>query len=135
MLLKMNHPMLAVACLLAMSGCAKNPEATTGSATPAVAAVSASAKPSSDGLYLPDPNRKYPERVLWGDQHVHTGWSFDAGIAGATLTPEDAVRFGRGEQLTSSSGQQAKLARPMDWIAVTDHSDGMGTIDGVRDGN
>ena len=80
---------------------------------PATTAANAAAavKPAADGLYLPDPDRKYPERVLWGDEHIHTGWSFDAGIAGATLTPEDAVRFVRGEQVTSSSGQQAKLAR------------------------
>ena len=52
---------------------------------------------AQEGGYLPDANRKYPERVLWGDEHVHTGWSVDAGLAGATLTPEDAVRFARGE--------------------------------------
>ena len=28
---------------------------------------------AQEGGYLPDPNRKYPERVLWGDEHVHTG--------------------------------------------------------------
>jgi hypothetical protein len=124
--------------LIALSGCGNHPgNAKSGAAPPVMQATAdaAGAKPSDVGSYLPDPGRKYPERVLWGDEHVHTGWSFDAGIAGATLTPEDAVRFGRGEQVTSSSGQQAKLARPMDWIAVTDHSDGMGTIDGVRDGN
>lgn len=87
------------------------------------------------GAYLPDPNRKYPERVLWGDEHVHTGWSADAGLAGATLSPEDAVRFARGEEVKSSSGQMAKLARPFDWIAVTDHSDGMGTINELQAGN
>src|SRR5580765_5381551 len=85
--------------------------------------------------YLPDPNRRYPERVLWGDEHVHTGWSVDAGLAGATLTPEDAVRFARGETVKSNSGQNAKLQRPLDWIAVTDHSDAMGTVGELRGGN
>lgn len=89
----------------------------------------------AEGLYLPDPNRKYPERVLWGDQHLHTGWSVDAGVAGATLTPEDAVRFVRGETVKSNTGQMAKLDRPLDWVAVTDHSDGMGTIPELRAGN
>ena len=99
--------------------------------TVAVVAVSA----GQEGGYLPDPNRPYPERVLWGDEHVHTGWSMDAGISGATLTPEDAVRFVRGETVISNSGQQARLQRPLDWVAVTDHSDGMGSIDELQSGN
>src|SRR3954453_12213406 len=90
---------------------------------------------AQSGGYLPDANRKYPERVLWGDEHVHTGWSVDAGLSGATLTPEDAVRFALGEQVTSSSGQPVRLSRPLDWIAVTDHSDAMGTIAVIREGN
>ena len=91
--------------------------------------------PVAQGGYLPDPNRKYPERVLWGDEHVHTGWSVDAGLAGATLTPEDAVRFARGEIVKSNTGQDAKLQRPLDWIAVTDHSDAMGTVGELKGGN
>src|SRR5213082_187441 len=90
---------------------------------------------AQSGGYLPDANRKYPERVLWGDEHVHTGWSVDAGLAGATLTPEDAVRFARGEMVKSNTGQEAKLQRPLDWIAVTDHSDAMGTVGELRGGN
>ncbi len=92
---------------------------------PGILAVSVA---QEEGGYLPDPNRKYPERVLWGDEHVHTGWSVDAGLAGATLTPEDAVRFARGEMVKSNTGQEATLQRPLDWIAVTDHSDAMGTV-------
>jgi hypothetical protein len=49
-------------------------------------------------------------------------------MTGATLTPEDAVRFARGEQVISNTGQPVKLSRPLDWLAVTDHSDGMGVI-------
>jgi hypothetical protein len=66
---------------------------------------------------------------------VHTGWSVDAGLGGATLTPEDAVRFARGEQVTASSGQPVRLSRPLDWVAVTDHSDAMGTVAAIREGN
>ena len=76
--------------------------------------------------YSPYAGRNYPTRVFWGDQHVHTGWSADAGMSGATLTPEDAVRFARGEEVVSNTGQPVKLSRPLDWIAVTDHSDGDG---------
>jgi hypothetical protein len=85
--------------------------------------------------YSPYANRTYPTRVFFGDQHLHTGWSADAGMSGATLTPEDAVRFARGEQVASNTGQPVKLSRPLDWIAVTDHSDGMGVISELRAGN
>ena len=66
---------------------------------------------------------------------MHTSWSVDAGISGATLTPEDAVRFARGAEVTSTSGQPVKLSRPLDWIAVTDHSDAMGAIAEIVAGN
>src|ERR1044072_3316493 len=85
--------------------------------------------------YSPYAGKHYPERPLFGDEHVHTGWSVDAGLSGATLTPDDAVRFARGEEVTSSSGQPVRLSRPLDWIAVTDHSDAMGTIAAIREGN
>jgi uncharacterized protein DUF3604 len=85
--------------------------------------------------YSPYAGKHYPARPLFGDQHLHTGWSVDAGLGGATLSPEDAVRFARGEQVTSSSGQPVRLSRPLDWVAVTDHSDAMGTIAAIREGN
>ena len=97
------------------------------------AEVAAKAFPRRD--YSPYANRNYPTRVFWGDQHVHTGWSADAGAFGATLGPEEALRFARGEQVTSSTGRPAKLSRPLDWAAITDHSDAAGTIFEIRDGN
>ena len=48
------------------------------------------------------PGINYPSHVYWGDQHVHTAWSADAGMSGATLTPRDALRFARGEEVISS---------------------------------
>ena len=48
--------------------------------------------------YSPYAERKYPTRPLFGDTHLHTGFSMDAGVWGATLTPRDAYRFARGEQ-------------------------------------
>ncbi|MGA7002055.1 MAG: DUF3604 domain-containing protein, partial [Pseudolabrys sp.] len=85
--------------------------------------------------YSPYAGRTYPTRVYFGDQHLHTAWSADAGMSGATLTPEDAVRFARGEQVISNTGQPVKLSRPLDWIAVSDHSDGAGVITEIKDGN
>jgi Protein of unknown function (DUF3604) len=85
--------------------------------------------------FSPYAGRNYPIRVYWGDQHVHTGWSVDAGLFGCTLGPEEALRFARGEEVIASTGTTAKLSRPLDWIAVTDHSDMAGTIQEIRVGN
>ena len=76
--------------------------------------------------FSPYAGRNFPTQVFWGDTHLHTGMSMDAGAFGARLTPEDAYRFARGEELTSSTGLQVKLARPLDFLVVADHSDNMG---------
>ena len=68
----------------------------------------------------------FPTRPLFGDTHLHTGWSFDAGAFGCRLAPSDAYRFARGEEIRASSGQPAKLSRPLDFLVVADHSDNMG---------
>jgi hypothetical protein len=96
-------------------------------------AATASAFPGRG--FSPYAGRHYPTRPLWGDQHVHTGWSVDAGAFGATLGPEEALRFARGEEIMSSMGLPAKLSRPLDWVAVTDHSDAAGVIFEIKDGN
>jgi hypothetical protein len=85
--------------------------------------------------YSPYAGRRYPERPYFGDEHVHTAWSADAGGSGTTLGPEEALRFARGEEVISTSGQPAKLGTPLDWVAVTDHSDGMGVIAEIKAGN
>ncbi len=75
------------------------------------------------------------KEAYFGDTHVHTGWSFDAGLDGAILTPTDAYRFAIGEEVTSNSGIKTRLRRPYDWFLISDHSDAMGTINEVIDGN
>jgi hypothetical protein len=76
--------------------------------------------------YSPYAGRSFPTEVFWGDTHLHTGNSLDAGSFGARLLPEDAHRFARGEELTSSTGLKVKLSRPLDFLVVADHSDNMG---------
>jgi Protein of unknown function (DUF3604) len=76
--------------------------------------------------YSPYAGRSFPTEVYWGDTHLHTSMSMDAGAFGARLTPEDAQRFARGEELTSSTGLKVKLSRPLDFLVVADHSDNMG---------
>ena len=85
--------------------------------------------------YSPYAGRKFPTNVYWGDTHVHTGLSMDAGAFGARLTPKDAYRFARGEEVTSSTGLQVKLSRPLDFLVVADHSDNMGFFPRLQAGD
>jgi hypothetical protein len=76
--------------------------------------------------YSPYAGRSFPTRPFFGDTHLHTSFSMDAGAFGARLGPKEAYRFAKGEEVTASSGQRAKLSRPLDFLVVTDHSDNMG---------
>ncbi len=79
--------------------------------------------------------REHPQNVYWGDPHIHTRISADASLWGSTLGPEDTYRFGLGEEMTSFKGWKAKLARPMDWMVISDHSDVWGFYQRIRDGD
>ncbi len=78
-------------------------------------------------------NTAYPEQVFWGDTHLHTANSVDAFGFGNRLDPEAALRFARGEEVTSSAGVKAKLARPLDFLVITDHSEGLGSTKALYD--
>ncbi len=54
--------------------------------------------------YSPYPEQNFPNRVFFGDTHLHTSYSTDAGMIGNTLGPDEAYRFARGETVTSSTG-------------------------------
>lgn len=84
--------------------------------------------------YSPYAQRSFPSRVYWGETHLHTGLSLDAGLFGCTLDPEDAYRLARGEEIKASSGQPVKLSRPLDFLVVADHSDMMGVATDIQSG-
>ena len=71
-------------------------------------------------------NRAFPTNVYFGDTHLHTALSLDAGTFGNRLGLDDAYRFCRGEEVISSGGLRARLGRPLDFVVIADHSDGMG---------
>jgi hypothetical protein len=75
----------------------------------------------------------YPERVYFGDTHLHTSNSIDAFGFGVKLGPEQALRFARGEEVTASWGLQAKLDRPLDFLVIADHSGGLGATQALYD--
>jgi hypothetical protein len=110
----------AIVGAMLVGGCAK-PEA------PAVAETAPQPAPAPAPQSAPDPAAPaFPERVYFGDTHLHTSYSMDAGAFGARLGPRDAYLFAKGNEVTASSGQPAKLDRPLDFLVVADHSDGMG---------
>ena len=59
----------------------------------------------------------------------------DAGAFGCRLGPKEAYRFGKGEEVMASSGQRAKLSRPLDFMVVADHSDGFGFFPQLMSGD
>ena len=85
--------------------------------------------------YSPYAERDFPMLPLWGETHLHTGYSMDAGLFGAKLGHEDAYKLARGEQIKTSNGQAIKLSRALDWLVITDHSDQMGMVQDVIKGD
>ncbi len=84
--------------------------------------------------YSPYAERSFPSNVYWGDTHLHTSLSLDAGLFGNVLGHEEAYRLARGEEVTSSTGLPVKLGRPLDWLVITDHSDMMGIAADIQRG-
>ncbi len=85
--------------------------------------------------YSPYLNRSYPDRVLWGDTHLHTSYSTDAGMIGNVLGPDEAFRFARGEIVRASGGQRARLIRPLDFLVVADHAENLGLAPMIAESN
>ncbi len=84
--------------------------------------------------YSPYAQRAFPSHVYWGETHLHTGLSLDAGLFGNTLDHEDAYRLARGEEVVSSTGLPVKLSRPLDFLVIADHSDMMGIATDIQNG-
>ncbi len=82
--------------------------------------------------YSPYLNDHFPKNVYFGDTHLHTSWSTDSGMGGATLGPDEAYRIARGEEVTSYSGFKFKLIRPLDFIVIADHAENLGLADYIR---
>jgi len=116
-------PSLRAACAIALTAALSVPALAqdAGEHDPAAAARAFAKRP-----YSPYAGRSYPTRPLFGDTHLHTAFSMDAGAFGARVSPRDAYRLAHGEEITASSGQPVKLSRPLDFLVVADHSDNMG---------
>ena len=96
------------------------------------AAASTSAEERS---YSPYAGRSFPERLLWGDTHLHTNMSPDAGSSGnREIDPASAFRFARGETVTAHNGMALRLSRPLDFLVVADHGEYLGLLPDLRAG-
>ncbi|PLW67106.1 DUF3604 domain-containing protein [Pseudohalioglobus lutimaris] len=93
------------------------------------------AQAAPENTYSPYAGRDYPTQVYFGDTHHHTSNSGDAFMNGDRLTPEMAYRFARGAEVVSSTGVPVRLSRPMDFLVISDHAEGLGVIMEVYNGN
>jgi len=75
--------------------------------------------------YSPYLDYNYPDQVFFGDTHVHTSFSTDAGLFGNRLGPDQAYKFAKGETVLSSSGVRTRLLRPLDWLVISDHAENL----------
>ena len=116
---------VAVICLLLYSGHV------------AVAATVPAAKRPYPITEQREPCAHYTQqrRPHFGDTHVHTAWSFDASTQDTRNTPTDAYRFARGGRMgiqpydeDDHPQRNIQLERPLDFTAVTDHSEFLGEI-------
>jgi len=100
------------------------------------ASIQAQVPPPPDGqilskaytgtAYSPYAGRDFASNVYWGDTHLHTDLSMDAGAFGNRLGLDEAYRFARGEQVESTNAGPVRLSRPLDFLVIADHSDNMG---------
>ena len=84
--------------------------------------------------YSPYAGRNFPTQVLWGDTHLHTAISVDAGTMNR-IGQEDAFRFARGEELTTTHGLRVKLSRPLDFLVISDHAEMYGLMPQLLNGD
>jgi len=76
-------------------------------------------------------------RQAWfGDLHLHTSFSFDAwALMGTKITPDEAYRFAKGETVPYLGKQVHRADPPLDFLAVTDHSEYLGVMRQLDDPN
>ncbi len=85
--------------------------------------------------YSPYLDQGYPDRVYFGDTHLHTSFSTDAGMFGTRLGPDDAYEFARGEEVISNTGLRVRLQRPLDFLVVADHAENLGLASMIEESN
>jgi hypothetical protein len=85
--------------------------------------------------YSPYLDQGWPNRVYFGDTHLHTTFSTDAGMFGTRLGPDEAYEFARGEEVISNTGLRVRLQRPLDFLVVADHAENLGLAPMIEESN
>lgn len=95
--------------------------------------ASANTSYAATAEYSPSAQRHFPDRVFWGDTHLHTPLSTDANAQGnKNLSPADAYTVARGGAVTAHNGMQVKLQRPLDFLVIADHAENLGVANSVQ---
>jgi hypothetical protein len=102
----------------------------------AVAFACGGSEPAPADTREPCARRDPDKQVFFGDLHVHTSYSFDAHAFEVRVSPDDAYDFARGAELAlppldaaGQGTQRLRLERPLDFAAVTDHSEYLGEVE------
>jgi len=117
----------SMAALLVTGGCVSS---TLADQLPTMDGTADLARPQ----FSPYVGRDFPTKVYWGDTHLHTAVSVDAGTMNR-IGQEDAFRFARGEEVTTTHGLQAKLSRPLDFLVIADHAEMYGLMPQLLSGD
>jgi len=125
-----NFVLLISTICLFLSGCSQDPGA--GATAPEVIEIEEIEYSPYVGDYDPEPLPANENRPLFGDTHLHTSYSVDAGMVGNVLDPPDAYRYARGEVITASNGVRTRLKRPLDFLVVADHAEALGVAPMIR---
>jgi len=117
--------------LLILNGCNQSDDATSNKDKQGETTL----KTEKRDNYSPYVGDNYPKDVYFGDTHLHTSNSPDAGFFGTTLGPEEAYRFATGKEVVSSTGQKTRLIRPLDFLVIADHAEYFGIVPNLLNGN
>lgn len=122
-----------VPAVIAVTGSTLNGNAVSAEQASQTSNVLIAADPAT---YSPPARSDNPERVFFGNVHLHTRISADAFILGeVNATPEMAYRFARGERVRATNGLPVQLREPLDFLAVSDHAEYMGLLSGIAQGD
>ena len=104
-----------ILCLLVIIGC-QSPTSNESNS-------SGTSKSNGNGI-----TQNAEKNAYFGDLHVHTSWSFDAFIYNVRTNPDDAYAFGKGKPIDHFVLDKVQIDRPLDFMAVTDHSEYLSLI-------